>query len=371
MAVTASAITKATPSSSLSFCLRKPCLRFEPLERRKKFIRGRLPCSITEPSPLRVAAPCPHFGVCGGCHYQHIPSYRAQLQFKSDILRETLSRLGRITWDGPIVPHGSPAYGYRNRAQWKIAQAPAGTADAGALSIGYYQSGSQKLCPVRECPILSPRLAEALAALSGLVRAGDLPANLREVEAFTDEADANLLLNLAFDRLLDAPEQTAAKLRAALPGIETLLLHDRRADHFELVGPGYLSYRVGDANYPGVGHLSFFQVNRFLLPGAGEPGGAGGRSGQAGARSVCRRGAVCRSPGTPFSARRRRGVQSSLPLRDLRGQPAAERRPVAPNARESAVETFLAALDRKSPIWWSSIRPAPEYPPQCDRPSGL
>jgi 23S rRNA (uracil1939-C5)-methyltransferase len=46
--------------------------------------------------------------------------------------------------------------------------------------------------------------------------------------------------------------------------VESLLLHDRKADRFELVGPGHICYRVGDRDFR-VGHLSFFQVNRFLV----------------------------------------------------------------------------------------------------------
>ena len=41
-------------------------------------------------------------------------------------------------------------------------------------------------------------------------------------------------------------------------------MQDRRADKFELSGPGYLNYSVGSGTFR-VGHLSFFQVNRFLI----------------------------------------------------------------------------------------------------------
>ena len=231
-----------------------------PAERKKKFVRGRLE-RVVEAAPERVAAPCPYFGRCGGCHYQHIP-YDAQLRYKTEILRETLSRIGRVRWDGPIDTHASPPFGYRKRTQWKIRTAQEdSTAPAG---IGYFEAGSTRLCAVDECAILSPRLAETLATLRTMVAAGKTLAAIDEIEAFADAADEKILLNLSSERLTASPQAIASALRAALPSVESILVQDRRADKFELFGPGYLSYSAGGAEFR-VGHLSFFQVNRFLI----------------------------------------------------------------------------------------------------------
>jgi tRNA/tmRNA/rRNA uracil-C5-methylase (TrmA/RlmC/RlmD family) len=72
-----------------------------PVEQKKKFIRARVE-RLIEPSAGRAVPPCPYFGVCGGCNYQHI-AYEAQLQYKTEILRETLRRLGHIEWRNRIV----------------------------------------------------------------------------------------------------------------------------------------------------------------------------------------------------------------------------------------------------------------------------
>jgi 23S rRNA (uracil1939-C5)-methyltransferase len=117
---------------------------------------------------------------------------------------------------------------------------------------------------VEECPILSPRLAEVLAALNRLLAQGKLPATLREMEAFADSTDAKILLNASAEGFEEQPEQLADTFRSALPGVETILLHESRRDRFELFGPGFIPYEVGGNSYR-VGHLSFFQVNRFLV----------------------------------------------------------------------------------------------------------
>jgi 23S rRNA (uracil1939-C5)-methyltransferase len=228
--------------------------------RKKKFIRGRLE-RVVEPSADRVAAPCPHYGRCGGCQYQHMP-YEAQLRYKAEILRETLGRIGRIQWAGAIETHGSPPFGYRNRAQWKLRPNQEGA--AGSAGIGYFEMGSTKLCAVTECTILSPRLADTFSRLRELVSRGTVLAAVDEIEAFADSSDEKILLNVSGERLGDSAESIAAALRETLPNVESILLQDRRADKFHLDGPGYLTYSAGGAQFR-VGHLSFFQVNRFMI----------------------------------------------------------------------------------------------------------
>ncbi len=240
------------------FVLPDEVVAVEAVERKKKFVRGRATQVLT-PSPQRVAPPCPHFALCGGCHYQHIP-YHAQLGFKADILRETLKHLGGIEWGGPIETHASPPFGYRNRAQWKIRLAGAVAKNA----IGYFQAGSSTLCPVEECPVLSPRLAETLAALREQLAERQLPAKLREVEAFADAADTKVLINASLESFDGPPEDVASLFLTALPGVETILLQDINRDRYELFGPGFIHYGIAGSHYR-VGHLSFFQVNRFLV----------------------------------------------------------------------------------------------------------
>jgi len=236
-------------------------VQIESSERKKKFIRGRLE-RVVEPSAERVPAPCPHFGRCGGCQYQHMP-YEAQLRYKAEILRETLGRIGRIQWTGAIETHASPPFGYRNRAQWKLRANQAGA--TGSAGIGYFEMGSTKLCAVTECTILSPRLADTFSRLRQLVSQDKVLTGVDEIEAFADSSDEKILLNLSAERLGGSPEFIAAALREAVPYVESILIQDRRADKFHLDGPGYLTYTAaGGAPYR-VGHLSFFQVNRFLI----------------------------------------------------------------------------------------------------------
>ena len=223
--------------------------------KKKKLIWAQL-LEVTSPSNERVKARCPHFQTCGGCHYQHIAAAE-QLRLKKDILRETLSRLGGITWDGPIQEHSGEPYGYRNRAQWAVR-------DAKPRAIGYFLPESSVIVPIDECPVLSPMLAKTFEQLQNMTRSAALPERILEIEAFADSSDTKIALNVAFERFPKPAKELAATLQEALPQIDSLLLLDQSKNRFELTGPGYLFQEAGGYRFR-VSHLSFFQVNRFLV----------------------------------------------------------------------------------------------------------
>jgi 23S rRNA (uracil1939-C5)-methyltransferase len=222
--------------------------------KKKKLIWADL-VEVTSPSSARIAATCPHFRICGGCHYQHIP-IEEQVRLKIEILRETLSRLGGIQFAGEIAPHMSPPYAYRNRAQWAMRSGM-------PKALGYFLPESSIVLPIDTCPILSPRLLEAFLSLQEMTRANKMPDHVLEIEAFTDSADQTIALNVAFEKFPESPDELNNIFRSAIPQLESLLLLDRKKNKFELFGPGFLTHQVGEFRFQ-VSHLSFFQVNRFL-----------------------------------------------------------------------------------------------------------
>lgn len=223
--------------------------------RKKKLIHANL-VEVEKASPLRIVPGCPHFRVCGGCHYQHI-EIAEQVRLKKEILRETLSRLGGVQWTGAIREHTAQPYGYRNRAQWAFR-------DALPRAFGYFLPESAHILPIDQCPVLSPRLAETFGQLQELARANSLPPGVLEVEAFADGEDRKIALNIAFERFPKPAKALASEFKTALPALESLLMLDQSKNRFELDGPGYLIQKAGGFIFR-VNHLSFFQVNRFLI----------------------------------------------------------------------------------------------------------
>jgi len=71
-------------------------------------------------------------------------------------------------------------------------------------------------------------------------------------------------LNVAFERFSKPAKDLIADFKTALPQLDSLLLLDKSKNRFELSGPGYLTHQAGGFSFR-VSHLSFFQVNRFLI----------------------------------------------------------------------------------------------------------
>ncbi|MDR3675515.1 MAG: class I SAM-dependent RNA methyltransferase [Acidobacteriota bacterium] len=224
--------------------------------RRQKGVVFARPLRILQPSAERIEPACPYFGRCGGCQYQHLP-HAAQVAAKSEILRETLRRLGPVKWEQPIPTHSGPAWNYRNQAQLKIGKPP-----DGAPGLGFYEAESNRLIDIDACPILSPRLNELLAVLRAEPWISEL-ANGREVELVVDDRDEKIMMTLAGSWDAEEAETLAQKCLTELAGVATVAFTQDVG--VRVFGESYLSYRVGDFAYR-IGPTAFFQSARFLLP---------------------------------------------------------------------------------------------------------
>jgi 23S rRNA (uracil1939-C5)-methyltransferase len=130
-----------------------------------RFVRAEVR-EILEPSPDRVEPPCPYFGVCGGCSWQHVSS-SAQLAAKRQAVVDALTRIGHIADAEKLVAPAvaSPReYGYRNKIELVARM------DAAGLRLGFHKAGTDELVPVESCLLLPPKFQKAPKALSGALR---------------------------------------------------------------------------------------------------------------------------------------------------------------------------------------------------------
>ncbi|HEY1010727.1 MAG: 23S rRNA (uracil(1939)-C(5))-methyltransferase RlmD [Daejeonella sp.] len=89
----------------------------ELIKRKKKFFEGRI-SALVRPSEHRTDPFCQHFGVCGGCKWQHL-TYESQLQFKQKSVSDALQRLAKADVPGMETILGSKASRYyRNKLEY-------------------------------------------------------------------------------------------------------------------------------------------------------------------------------------------------------------------------------------------------------------
>jgi 23S rRNA (uracil1939-C5)-methyltransferase len=271
-------------------------------------VRARVVESI-ESAPERVTPPCPYFGRCGGCHYQHAP-YEYQVKAKEQILREELQRLGKIQAPEEIDLYTAEPWGYRNRAQFHIEDG----------RLGYREARSHRLCAIDHCPISSPKLNEVIRTLIEMLRDPRWPRFVRTIEVFTDETQVQL-------NVLETEKPVARRF-------------------FDWAGEKIPGLVEGEIDYEGrwrVSRNSFFQVNRFLVDRLCIPA-IDGMAGETALDCYAGVGLFALSLATRF--REVVAVESgSSAVRDL--QFNAERAGFANvRAEQLATEAYLERLDR-------------------------
>jgi 23S rRNA (uracil1939-C5)-methyltransferase len=214
---------------------------------------------IVVAAPERVAPTCRHFGLCGGCNYQHA-DYETQLAFKQSILRETLER-GRVAVPGEISVLSAKPWGYRNRIRLAF--------DA-AGKPGYRGRRSHSVIAVSECPIAAPLLVQTAQAVAKVARQFAPALRPTEIALFCD-ADENALLASVFTAR--APkihfDEFALALQKQIPALRgaELLAEGRAGEQPRTVarwGASSLAYHAAGFDYR-VDHGAFFQVNRLLV----------------------------------------------------------------------------------------------------------
>ena len=127
-------------------------VEIEILSDKKNFIEARA-LSIISPSAERETPPCPYYGSCGGCQYQHM-SYAEELRWKEIQIRESLQKQLQLRDEcfQPIVASSNP-YHYRNHLT--LHRAPNG-------ALGFVNEDNESAVAIESCLIAKKKLNDWL-----------------------------------------------------------------------------------------------------------------------------------------------------------------------------------------------------------------
>jgi 23S rRNA (uracil1939-C5)-methyltransferase len=228
---------------------------------------------VVRASPARVAAPCRHLAVCGGCSWQDL-AYDAQLDAKTDIVRESLRRLGGRP--DIVVPRTLPSaqtFHYRNKMEFSFFAA----AD-GAVVLGLHTPGTyDRVFDLEACHLMSEASNTLVTRVRDWAQRSGLGAyHTRRHSGFwrylvvregknTGQTMLHLVTNAG---PVPAGRDTAALWAAEFPALHSVLrsVNSRKAtiavgEHEEtLYGESAIEERLGDLRFR-IGANTFFQTN--------------------------------------------------------------------------------------------------------------
>jgi 23S rRNA (uracil1939-C5)-methyltransferase len=195
---------------------------------------------ILVPSPLRIPPRCRHVGVCGGCHYQHMP-YESQLGFKTKILVDQLLRIGKMK-DVPVLPMipSIAAWEYRNYVQFHLS--PDG-------KLGYSKVRSNEIVPIVEC-YLPQHLLDRVRLLL-------------EFEPGTGVERVGLRLGEDEDIQITLEGKSAMLPDFRVEDLSASVIHLMDNSRIVLAGSEYTWMRIKERLFR-VSAGTFFQVNSFV-----------------------------------------------------------------------------------------------------------
>jgi 23S rRNA (uracil1939-C5)-methyltransferase len=130
--------------------------------KKRRYYHGEIR-EIVSQSPFRNPPQCGVFGICGGCHWQHLV-YSTQLRLKEETLRDLLTRIGRAeSIEQPSILSSPREYSYRSRIQLH-------TEYRGLEYVmGFFREGSHEIIQFPYCHISDPLINSVLQGLKPFI----------------------------------------------------------------------------------------------------------------------------------------------------------------------------------------------------------
>lgn len=256
----------------------------EVYRKKNSYMEGRI-TTIHAPSVYRVEPVCKHFGLCGGCKWQHV-SYQHQLAFKQDQVVNNLTRIGKLdlTEVSPIIGSEKITH-YRNKLEFTFSdrrwleenekQFEAGSSEV--FGLGFHIPGRfDKVLDLIECHLQpEPSNTIRLSMKQFAVDKGYTFNNLRDHKGFlrnliirnTSLGDLMIIVVFGEDNVA-AINDTMNFLYEKFPEITSLQYtvntkcNDDISDLevYTFKGASYMTEKMGHLSFK-IGPKSFFQTN--------------------------------------------------------------------------------------------------------------
>lgn len=196
--------------------------------------------AIEAASPERVPPRCAHFGICGGCSFQHLKA-ESQIELKLQWLLDSLQRIGGVKPAIVLPPLLGPQWGYRRKARLAVKY----DVRSGRAIVGFRERNGPRIADIRHCHVLQPEVAGLFAPLADLVGRLSVRRHIPQIEVAMGESERAVCF-----RILATPsEDDSMMLREfARERLFRVYVYADGADGPRLLagGDGELDYELAD-----------------------------------------------------------------------------------------------------------------------------
>jgi 23S rRNA (uracil1939-C5)-methyltransferase len=213
-------------------------VRIETVIEKPRYAKAKL-LEILKTAPERIPARCPHYTMCGGCHYQHL-NYDTQLKIKAEILCDQLKRIGKL--EAPTIDITIPSpqsWHYRNHVRFHIASGG---------RLGFQASHDQGVIPIDECHMLNPAIDQLWSQI--------------DIEAIPGLKHVSIYMGADNDMMLvfesNDPQPFSMDLELSIS-----VIHRGPKGFLVLAGNDYIITQVRDRNFR-VSVGSVFRINPLM-----------------------------------------------------------------------------------------------------------
>ena len=194
---------------------------------------------LVKSSSKRIDAPCPYFGICGGCSLQTLP-YDLGISYKKDKVINYFKKMGLIIVPN-VIPNDIP-YNYRNKITLKVVNGV----------VGYYKLNSHRVVEVNNCILAEECINDVISIVCGMgIINGEVIIRCnykKEILIIINSKDKINIPNIneTSNQVANEDKQLTARI----------ILNDK-----VIYGDNYFCEELNDIKYK-VSYKAFFQVNR-------------------------------------------------------------------------------------------------------------
>lgn len=171
---------------------------------RRDYAEGKVKTLLTRAED-RIEPECSHYGVCGGCSFQHISS-SAQIRIKQTLLVEQFSRIGKLEIPELWQPLDGPHWGYRHKARMGVKF----VANKGRVLVGFRERRNPYLADIENCIVMHPSVGTRLMDLSEMIGGLTIKDKIPQIEVAIGDEDCVLAI-----RVLEPPtDEDKNRMRA-------------------------------------------------------------------------------------------------------------------------------------------------------------